>query len=290
MRGIGRLRVPVRDYCRVIAAAIGLRGFASVGRRLNNDAGRAPLAGSPPYRSDPTMRTALLIALVSLPASAADAVDDTLDKFAKAGQGISRISAELKESLEDSLVPGAAIIRTGTMQVLRGAQSRVKVEIVGGRTKKLQESYLFDGERFWKMNFQGKVQVHGWGVKPEDRGNIFKIGRGPFPLPIGQPADEVRAMFTVEMLETKDPKEIRLKLVPKANSPYKREFKEFEIKAVLATGVPHEVISRNNAGQEKSYQLLNLKTNADAVIAAGAFDPPDIKMPPFDKAEVNIEP
>jgi hypothetical protein len=211
-------------------------------------------------------------------ARADDALDARIDKFAEAGKDITRISASLAETQVDDLVPDSVKKRSGLIKLVReGDGGKIRIDIVGAGGKP-EERYLYDGTTFYKVNFRTK-SIAGFraapGKKPKD---VFKLGRGPFPLPVGQKRAEIAELFKIDAADPmKDksgavvPGSFGVKLTPKPEAPYAREYESFVFKAVEGKGVPEEVISRSKSGLEKTIRLENLKTNADADIPADAF-------------------
>src|SRR5207302_11128839 len=69
--------------------------------------------------------------------------------------------------------------------------------------KKINEKLdyeLIDGkliERNYKAHSQTTQQI----IRPGQKLDLFKLGEGPFPLPIGQPKDAVHKQFEVKKIE-----------------------------------------------------------------------------------------
>jgi outer membrane lipoprotein-sorting protein len=211
-------------------------------------------------------------------ADALSDIDEVLEKFAAAGKDIRRVSSDLTETFVDDLV-GATRSRQGRIFLVKdGDVGRIRIDLFGGRAKKTEETYVFDGNTFWKVNHKSK-QILGFRQAPGQAKDVFKIGRGPFPLPIGQPREDIQKMFETALLSRKGVDPVVVKLVPKPSTPFARDFKEFEFSARLAEGIPFKVVSRKG-GQDKTIELTPL-INEKAVIPADAFvldpDAPEFK-------------
>ena len=153
--------------------------------------------------------------------------------------------------------------------------------------------YLLRGDELTDRNYKTRSEVVRK-LPPEQAGrDLLKLGEGPFPLPIGQPKEEVVKEFAVtevdplnaaqnELAEPAAADSRRLRLTPRPTSPLAQDFSWIEVDVSLATGLPAKIITLNKAGSEaRVTSLRNLRINADL--------PPDaLTLEDVDKSDWNV--
>lgn len=115
---------------------------------------------------------------------------------------------------------------------------------------KFDEDLAFDGMWFTRRNAKTKhLSLEQMSLKPKGR-DQYELGKTPFPVPSSLKKSDVLKNFTVELIKPnpKDPKGLKntdhLKLVPKKDSPYKKDFIQmnlwFDQKTSMLTQVSQE--------------------------------------------------
>ncbi len=143
------------------------------------------------------------------PASSGDAtIDAILDRLETKGESIKGISTKLIyndtrfEPVEDK------VVKNGELFFSRGDPNskfmiRFDETIAGGTKRPNREYYLFDGSWFTERNDGAKQIIKRQVVRPGERIDPFKIGKGPFPLPFGQRRAEMLKVFTITLEKPK---------------------------------------------------------------------------------------
>jgi len=107
----------------------------------------------------------------------------------------------------------------------------------GNQLRDCNVVWVFDGEWFVERDNDRKQIIKRQVVPPGERFDPFSLKEGVFPMPIGQPKDDVLARFDVEMIDLaaggqdsflakflKDDNVWGLKLVPDPGTPAAEEF------------------------------------------------------------------
>ena len=211
---------------------------------------------------------------VTGPARAPDPVDELLEKLERAADDLRDFSANIRYDKWDAVLERTEI-RTGKViyQVDQADGSKrfaILLErlIVGNRARNQRKHYIFDGSWLVEIDHDAKVFIKRQIVAPDKQFDPLKLGEGPFPLPIGQPKDEVLARFDVQRIDA--PKEGLLKnlsdvyglrLTPKPNTPEAEDFQRVDLfydrQTLLPTGI--NVLEVN--GDHKTVRLRNLRRN-----------------------------
>jgi hypothetical protein len=215
-------------------------------------------------------------------------LEEALDRYYEAGKNIRQLSADLREVIVDQVI-GKKRERIGKVAVSKeGEAGKLRIGI-NGPTGKADEIYLYDGSTFWKIEHRRK-EINGFqqpaGAKPA---NIFELGRGPFPLPVGQTRERILLLFDAVLLSKAGEEPLRVKLTPRPGTPYGREHNEFEFRARTAEGVPFEIITRSRSGVEKTYLLDKLGTNEKSGLTPEVFKAPDVNGVEYQGWRINIQ-
>ena len=102
-----------------------------------------------------------------------------------------------------------------------------------------RKEYIFDGGWFVEKDHEQKLFIKRQIVAPGEVFDPLKLGEGPFPLPIGQPKDEVLARFDVKLLNASSDPQLQslmsgletqgLELTPKPGTPEAEDFHRVEL-------------------------------------------------------------
>ena len=182
---------------------------------------------------------------------AADAsLDDILDALDVRGQTLQDFSAKVVwKKTETALNSSTTWIGTLYYQNQPGKNGRLHVQfdthIVGKTTHtnngKTMLEYLLDGNWLTTRDYQRTSQLRQQVAKPGQKINLFKLGEGAFPLPIGQDKKDVHAQFDVTIVpadKADPPGTVHLQLKPKPDSSLARKFKTIDTWIELKSSMP----------------------------------------------------
>src|SRR6185295_10789202 len=88
--------------------------------------------------------------------------------------------------------------------------------------------YMLDKGWLTDRDYKRKIEIQRQVLKPGQKVNLLKLGEGPFPLPIGQPKEEVLKMFEVKKIDAnKDdpPDTVHVQLSPREGTRFAKKFK-----------------------------------------------------------------
>jgi hypothetical protein len=134
-------------------------------------------------------------------------------------------------------------------------------KIVGNRKRKLDEKHMFDGQWYVELQARTKMLTRREIRRPHDRGNPYKIGEGPFPLPFGQKKADILREFEVTRVpraNTDPPDTDHLKLVPRAGTHTGETYKVLDFWVAnqgAHAGLPIKVqtAKKDGTGEVNSY-------------------------------------
>jgi outer membrane lipoprotein-sorting protein len=164
------------------------------------------------------------------------------------------------------------------------------------RAREHRKHYIFDGSWLVEIDHESKIFIKRQIVPPDKQFDPLKLGEGPFPLPVGQPAEEVRARFNVRRLHKPQDETLAerlagrsvdgLRLVPKPNTPQAEEFEQAELFYDRQSLLPVGVSVTEANGDRKTVILSNLKRNAGVDENKLSIEEPDAR----DGWRIDVEP
>lgn len=197
-------------------------------------------------------------------------VDDVLDALQQDAKVVHAFSADVRDT-EDDLIQSTEVIRTGKVWFVFKPSGDATLHLVldhkqsGNQQFAEKIEYLLDNGWLSMRNYDTKKETHMQLVRPGEKVDLFQLGKGPFPLPIGQDKSNVHGQFDVTIVSPdKDdpPGTIHLKLVPKPGTPLDQQFSSFEVWVDRSTKMPVRLVTVNKHETEsKTWDLLNLKVN-----------------------------
>ncbi len=159
--------------------------------------------------------------------------------------------------------------------------------IVGNRARDHRKHFVFDGSWLVEIDHESKIFIKRQVVPPDKQFDPLKLGEGPFPLPVGQPADEVRARFKVRRLHEPTDETLAerlagrdvdgLLLVPKPNTPQAQDFERAEIFYDRQSLLPVGVSLTEANGDRKTVILTDLKRDAGVDESKLSIEEPDAR-------------
>lgn len=219
--------------------------------------------------------TLLTLAIAAASAHAAEA-DKTLDLLHAAGDKVQSLGADVEMKSVDKGTQAETIDRGKiVMQRLPDGDTRARItfidRIVDERLKKSHREFLLDGGVLIEQNHDTRKQVTRQLRRPGEKIDLFKLGQGPFPMPIGQTKESVHEQFDVSA-----PGEHVVKLTPKESTSLKDKFQSITVTVDPALGVPTVIETLSVSGEEtKTVTLKNVRLNE-------AVQPEEFKLPPAD--------
>jgi outer membrane lipoprotein-sorting protein len=220
-----------------------------------------------PLRADDTSAT-------SRPSLTADStIDQILDALDSRGQGLSDFTATVKLTHINGATGDAASL-AGTVYFQRkdDGDTRIRVNFL----KKIEDDKIFDEhheyildagwliERDYKAKKEMKHQVR----KPGEKLDLMKLGEGPFPLPIGQKKEDVKAQFDVKKIDpARDdpPGTVHLQLAPRPDTQLARKFRLIDVWVDTANSMSARIQTTDNGNPDapdvKVTDLTDVKVN-----------------------------
>ena len=219
-----------------------------------------------------TIAAALLLSLTPM---ARASVNEALDALYDSGKTLTSLAADL--SLDNSSDLGEKTTKTGSfvLQRLANGDSRARVSFTKTKSgKKIfaeRRDYLLSGTDLIDRDYTTKKQVTRQIRQQGEKVDFFKLGEGPFPLPIGQPRDEVLANFEVTEEANTDATVLAVvTLTPKPKTKMAESFRWIRVTIDRQTKLPRVIATLSGSGNEKERNtatLTNVRVN-DAVTDA----------------------
>lgn len=135
-------------------------------------------------------------------------VDDLLSAIEHADEGVDTIQADVLYDRRLEL-QGDRILRRGELYFVANESERkfavrFETRIVDGVPRSEDELLIFDGRWFVEKKENVKQFIRREISRKDDAFDPLKLGEGPFPIPIGQEADDIRARYEATMPEIGD--------------------------------------------------------------------------------------
>jgi len=186
-------------------------------------------------------------------------------------------TADIVYEVEDALL-GEKVVRKGELIYRARPETKQKsfailfdTVIENRRKREKLKHYIFSGRWLVEVDHDEKLFIKREVVPPGEDFDPLKLGEGPFPLPIGQPKDEVLARFDVTLCPLPDTGILRrlagavevdgLKLIPKADTAAAEDVERIDVFYDRATRLPVGVNLIETNGDRKTARLDNVKRN-----------------------------
>lgn len=197
-------------------------------------------------------------------------VDQVLDALHERGIGLKDFTADVTLTESDALGGGTTKLIGKVWYQAGEGQGRIRVlfdtKLVDDRRDAgAKVEYLLDKGWLIERDYKNRVQVDRQVLKPGQKINLLKLGEGPFPLPIGQPREEVLKMFQVRKMERSqgDPDNtLHVQLHPKPQTQFERKFKTIDIWVDQESLFPRriETMDRNET-EVRTTDLAGIRVN-----------------------------
>ncbi len=219
------------------------------------------------------------------PAAPLTNVDTALDTLYVAGKDLAAFSANVALTEEDAAV-GTTTTRRGTVAYAKAPTptaptspaTKFRVSFTTRQDdenppRKERKDYLLDGPWLTDRDYRTKVEVRRQVLRPGESLNLFKLGEGPFPLPIGQEPTEVKKQFDVTPMPAELADDMpAIRLTPLPGTKLARKFKVIEVWIDAKTGFPARIETMdNNETTHRTTELTDLKLGPAAIDADKPF-------------------
>lgn len=225
----------------------------------------------------------------SAPAAVDPAVERILDRWEK--KDIRDVQAELVYVKKDILLEQKY---KGILRFLVDKPSprfliRFDQNTIEGVVEKEKEWHVFDGRWYTEAKENTKTVIKREVVRAGDKDaeDLFRVGKGPFPMPFGQKKDDILRHFTIKLVpaDPKDPPNTdHLECTPLPGTDMDRRYGKvhFLIDRTLDVPVRVTTVSKED-GQEISASFTNVQVNRGMAAS-------EVNMPSLSGYEVREEP
>ncbi len=220
-----------------------------------------------------------------VPLDDASPLDAILDALHKRGEGLKDFTADVSLAETDAL-SGDVTTLVGKVwyQSTSPGQARLRVlfdkKLFGTKPQpNTKVEYMLDKGWLTDRDYKRKLEVKRQVLRPDQKMDLLKLGEGPFPLPIGQPREEVLKMFEAKKIafaQGDPPDTVHVELAPKPNSQFARRFKKIDVWVEKKTNFPRRIATLDKAEAEtRTTDLTNIQVNPGLNDQAFAQEPID---------------
>jgi hypothetical protein len=217
--------------------------------------------------------------------SEASSVDDVLDALDSRGRCLNHFTADVKltEGDEATQLDSQRTGRVGYQK--RPGNDRIRVTFdqkAEGRFNKPEKlEYLLDGGWLVDRDYRRSIEVKRQVLRPGEKINLLKLGEGPFPLPIGQPKQEVYKEFEVSKGDPalEGPKGApHVTLKPRGGTRLARKFHQIDVWVDPQNQMPVRIEALDaNETTRRTTQLKNIRVNPEPALGDRDFALPKIE-------------
>jgi outer membrane lipoprotein-sorting protein len=204
--------------------------------------------------------------------SSKSSINEILDALDARGENLKNFSA--KAVLTDTDVStGDATINTGNALFQRKGNNDARIRIaftqqqLGDKIFKVDHQYTLDNGILDDRDYKKKHETLNQVLKPGQKLDLFKLGEGPFPLPLGQKRQDVLKIFQVIKINpdpSDPPQTVHLQLTPKDGTQFANKFKTIDIWIDTATAMPRRIQTIDiNQTTTRTTDLTDVKINGD---------------------------
>lgn len=176
-------------------------------------------------------------------------VEQVLDALHRRGEGLKDFTADVT-LLEMDPSLGDSSARKGTAVYQRKGEGDARILVVFDRKeqgKKIFDQkveYLLDNGWLVERDHERKNEVRRQVLQPGEKVDLLKLGEGPFPLPVGQPRQDVEKLFEVTKIAArpKDPADtVHVRLKPREGTQFARKFDSIDVWVNTASEMPQRI-------------------------------------------------
>jgi outer membrane lipoprotein-sorting protein len=228
------------------------------------------------------------------PNAADPSIDPVLQQLNTVGKNLKEFTAKVTLTETDNTL-GTSSQRVGNVWFAKKPDGSARIHVLfnmridpvaqrGYPNDKVE--YLLDGPWLIDRNYQTKNEVKRQILKPGQKMDLFKLGQGPFPLPIGQDPKDVRDQFDVKKIPTDkdDPANTtHLLLIPKPDTDLAKQFHSLDVWVDNNSHMSVRVDTTDVKQQTtRSTELKDLSVNP-----AGGLPDSDFQLPNIDNDHWN---
>jgi outer membrane lipoprotein-sorting protein len=244
-----------------------------------------------------TLQTGCVALAASSPATqpgaltANSGVDEILDALDARGKNLQDFSASVRLTDSDNTT-GDSTINIGSVMLQRKGEDDARIRVafttkqLGDKIFTVDHQYTLDNGLLTERDYQAKRETRQQVLKPGQKLDLFKLGQGPFPLPLGQKRQNVLTLFDVQKMDpAKDdpPATVHLQLTPKAGTQFASQFKTIDIWVDTASAMPRRIQTEDvNQTTTRTTDLTDVKIN-------GGLSDKDFAQPPAPSGWDTIE-
>jgi len=213
-------------------------------------------------------------------------IDSVLQQLDTVGRNLKEFSAKVKLTETDNAL-GNETVRTGSVYFQKTPDGSARIHVIfdmridpqtrkGFPKDKIE--YLLDGRWLIDRNYLTKNEVKRQVLKEGQKMDLFKLGEGPFPLPIGQNPQDVMQQFDVKKIPPAkgDPAgTVHLTLTPKPNTDLARKFNSLDVWVDQKSHMPVRVDTTQKQ-TTRSTELKDIVVNPPGGLPPGDFQLPNI--------------
>ena len=218
------------------------------------------------------------------PLSGDSSVDEILTALDARGRNLRSFVADVKLTEIDEATQLESE-RTGRVWYQKqNDDDRIRVvfdkKVEGRFVKNEKIEYLLDDGWLVDRDYRRSVQVKRQVLRPGEKVNLLKLGEGPFPLPIGQPKEQVHREFEVTKggLVGSDPKgTVHVTLKPRPGTRLAEKFNAIDVWVDPKSNMPVriEVLDVNETTRRQT-DLTNIKVNPEPALGDRDFALPRV--------------
>lgn len=205
---------------------------------------------------------------MDLPANAS--IDQVLDALHDQGRDLKSFTADVHLREVDTTMD-SSLTRSGTIWFEIKPDGQGKMHLIfdqkeeNKRIKKEKKEYLLEDGWLTDRDYHAENETRRQVARPNQKLDLFQLGKGAFPLPIGQKKADVLQSFDVTKPDSAkdDPAgTIHLRLVPKPGSSLARQFATIDVWVDEKLKMPVRIRTEDtDHAKVKTTDLQNLKTN-----------------------------
>jgi outer membrane lipoprotein-sorting protein len=214
------------------------------------------------------------------PPKAINELEQLLDNIEQSGSKLQSFQADMLyaqlDPLRDTLVKrgGELYYRTGTDKT--AVMFRIHfddylqqdlTDPASARPVKYDEDYVFDGMWVTRRNTHTKT-IQKWEVsRTANDKEMFRLGKGPFPLPFAIKKKDIKENFDVKLPgpdpnEPADPANTHhLQLLPRAQSSYAKDYLQMNLWIDQKTSIPVQISYQNIDYEVTTVTWTKIKTD-----------------------------
>ena len=226
-------------------------------------------------------------------------VDPVLQQLDQVGKSLHDFTARVKLIETDNTLLNETI-RAGTVWFQKRPDGSARIRVLLDRRLSEDQKratpekieYLLDGAWLVDRNYQTKTEVRRQVLKPGQKMDLFKLGEGPFPMPIGQDPQDVHRLFDVKSIPPAkdDPAgTVHLQLIPRPNTDLSRKTDKIDVWVDQKTHMPTRIDTAQKQ-TTRSTELKDIVVNSPKGLSDADFALPNIDQGNWNRHVESLNP